>query len=83
MPHYLQESRKRNVELVKKLLARAMPRGLKDETFQAKIIREYGFSLRAMRDYIRVLKLTNEIKLDKDHHWRIIFTLNNEKKGKE
>lgn len=72
MSHFLQKQRVKNLELVKKTLAKTMPLGAKDQIFQAILMRNFGFQRVKVADYLSVLIETGEIELDYDtKRWRL------------
>jgi len=75
MSHFLQKQRVRNLDLVKKTLAKTMPLGAKDQAFQALLMRRYGFRKVIVADYLSVLIETGEIELDYDtKRWRLTIS---------
>jgi len=70
LAHFLQVKRKENLQKVKVLLAKSMPVGLREGKFQALLSREYGFSKRAINDYLSILLDTSEIEFI-NLWWRI------------
>lgn len=71
MPHYLQQIRAQNMDLIKKVIAQTMPKGSKDKELRASLQRRFGFTGKAVNNYLTVLSDAGELE-QKNGIWKLV-----------
>lgn len=72
MVHVSQKIRMQNLQIVKQLIAKTMPRGAKDRHLIAVCCTTYGFHRRTVKEYLEDLRDSNRICWDaEDQVWKM------------
>lgn len=80
MVHVSQKIRMQNLQIVKQLIAKTMPKGAKDRYLVAVCCTTYGFHRRTVREYLEDLKDSDRIIWDiKAEVWKLPTSESKEK----
>ena len=64
MSHHNQRKRTKSMDMIRKTLAKAMPKGARERKFQALLKRRFGFADRTLSEYLEIMLECDEISYD-------------------